>query len=106
MFVNFPFDWPRWAYMWLLAMTIYFACKLLTLSGANSEQAPSWRRWAYLLAWPGMDPARFFAVRSSRLSEQPNSGDWIAGVINMVAGAVIFWNASSLVPPESPLLLG
>ena len=56
-----PIGWPRWAQMWLLAVAIYFACKWLTWRRTPAPAAPLWKHVGYLLTWPGMDAAAFFA---------------------------------------------
>ena len=106
MLLQFFVAWPRWLFMWLLATSIYFVCKLLTLSGEKTEQAPRLRLLAYLFAWPGMNPARFLAVNSSRSPARPDGIEWGFGLLNLVAGAVVFWNAHYFVTPASTLLLG
>jgi hypothetical protein len=51
---------PSWAFMWVLAFTIYFSLKWLTWWRARTRIAhPAWRSGAYLLAWPGMDAEAF-----------------------------------------------
>ena len=50
-----PAAWPRWAFMWLMAVAVYFALKVLTWSAASTADVPDWRQWAYLVTWPGMD---------------------------------------------------
>ena len=79
---------PPWAFMWLLAWSVFFACKLVTWHevAAVSHVTPG-RTLAYLFAWPGMD-ATFFkdtpatvgmpvsrgAIRSSRSRIAPRLG--------------------------------
>ncbi len=99
-------DWPRWSLMWLLATIIFFACKLLTWSSATSEHTPRWRQWAYFLAWPGMDAARFFAAAISHPPKRPGLNEWSAATLTATFGAIIFWNAQSWIAPSSPILLG
>jgi Membrane bound O-acyl transferase family len=99
-------DLPRWLLMWLLAGTIFFACKVLTWSVATRAGVPLRRQLAYLFAWPGMDARRFFADRKNELVVPPSADDWMRGVVNVVSGAVIFWTAQHRLPTDSPLLLG
>jgi predicted DCC family thiol-disulfide oxidoreductase YuxK len=52
-----------WVFMWLMACAIFFGCKWLTLGNASyraGRHCP-FRSAAYLLAWPGMDAARFLS---------------------------------------------
>ena len=51
---------PPWAFMWVLALAIYFSLKWLTWWRARTRIAhATWRSAAYLLAWPGMDAEAF-----------------------------------------------
>jgi len=92
--------------MWLLAASIYFACKVLTWSQSRTAGVSAWRQWAYLLAWPGMNAARFFASGDARGPQSPSSRECIPAAVNLVAGAIIFWTAQYWLPASSPLVLG
>ena len=52
---------PPWAFMWIMAFAIFFGCKWLTLGlvTSRSPRVGPFRATAYLVAWPGMDAARF-----------------------------------------------
>jgi alginate O-acetyltransferase complex protein AlgI len=54
---------PAWEFMWLMAAAIFFGCKWLTLGTAiqRAGRVCPFRAGAYLLAWPGMDAARFLS---------------------------------------------
>ena len=54
---------PAWAFMWVMAFAIFFGCKWLTLGLAMNRSARvcPFRATAYLVAWPGMDAARFLS---------------------------------------------
>ena len=92
--------------MWILAASIFFACKVLTRNSIDSAGVASWRQWAYILAWPGMNAARFFAVGPATQVEPPASREWITGTINLISGIIIFWTAQHWLPASPPLLLG
>lgn len=47
-----------WAYMWCLALAMYFACKWITWWPWRGR-VPAARQLAYLFLWPGMDAAAF-----------------------------------------------
>lgn len=59
---------PAWGFMWLMAFTVFFGCKWLTLGNAmRREGRPcSVRALAYLFAWPGMEAARFLSSELAR----------------------------------------
>lgn len=62
---------PAWGFMWLMAFSIFFGCKWLTLgiATARGERVCPFRATAYLLAWPGMDAAQFLSPKlSARVS--------------------------------------
>src|SRR5690242_9799595 len=46
-----PPEWPRWAFMWALAFSIYAGCKWLTWRRTPAAAAPWWRHVGYLFAW-------------------------------------------------------
>ncbi len=52
-----------WEFMWLMAAAIFFGCKWLTLGTSIQRlgRVCPFRAAAYLLAWPGMDAARFLS---------------------------------------------
>jgi hypothetical protein len=99
-------EWPRWAFMWLIAIAIFSACKLLTLRAAATEAVSRSRIWAYLLAWPGMNATRFFAPANSPTLKLPTQTEWLEAVLNLTAGIAIFWSAQYWIPPTQPNLLG
>ncbi len=101
-----PANWPRWLFMWLLAASIYLACKVLTWSLAATYGAPSWWQWAYLLAWPGMNADRFLDGDRSDQIEPPSSREWANAAFNLAVGCVLFWSARFWLPQSSPILLG
>lgn len=70
---------PAWAFMWLLALAIFFACKWLTWRRAcrRGLHPPIPRSLAYLLAWPGMDAIAFLKApnpkhHAPKKSQTPN----------------------------------
>jgi hypothetical protein len=101
-----PNSWPRWAFMWLVSIAVYFACKVLTWSATDTTSVPAWRQWAYLIAWPGMDARRFFDRGARNRPATPSIGEWLAALLKMILGSLIFWGAQYIVPPSSPLILG
>jgi hypothetical protein len=99
-------SWPRWAVMWLVAVAIYFACKILSWRAAQTGGVPSWRVWAYLFAWPGMNADQFFAPAAKSATRPPAAAEWFSAALNLAAGAILFWSAKSWITPSRPILLG
>jgi hypothetical protein len=92
--------------MWTLAASIFFACKILTRNSVDTRAVPAWRQWTYVLAWPGMNAARFFGIDSGTHVDPPTVLEWGRAVANVVAGVLVFWTAQYWAPNSTPLLLG
>lgn len=101
-----PATWPRWALMWLLAAAIYWACKILTWSVADRTGVSRGRQWAYLVGWPGMNAARFFATQEAGRPPAPSAPEWIAALGMMLLGGIVFWNAQRWIGTDWPIVLG
>src|SRR5439155_676614 len=100
-----PTPWPPWAVMWATAAALFAACKWLTLRHTRSD-APAGRRFAYLVAWPGMDPAAFLDPRPLPPARRPGSGEWAFAAAKLALGVGLVWGAVRLVPPDWPLARG
>jgi alginate O-acetyltransferase complex protein AlgI len=101
-----PATWPRWVFMWLLSIAVYFACKVLTWSALDTSSVPAWRQWAYLFTWPGMDARRFFNASPQNSPPSPSASEWFAALLKTLLGGVIFWGAQYVVPSSAPIVLG
>ncbi len=102
-----PDEWPRWAFMWLLAFGVFAGCKWLSWAATPAARSvATWRQAGYLLAWPGLDAKTF--LRPSRLSrpERPLPGEWIHAVGMALIGFAVFWGVSRAVPPNLEVLRG
>ncbi len=73
--------------MWLLAVAIFAACKLLTWSRCTVRASVS-RQLAYLLAWPGLDADAFIG---SRPVPAPSRGEWLFAAAKLVLGIGLLW---------------
>src|SRR5262245_5896157 len=93
-----PADWPQWALMWLLAVAIYAGFKWLTWRRTSAPDAPAWKHWGYLLAWPGMDAAAF--LRGNSKVTRPPAAEWIVATGKMCIGILILWVIARLIPAE------
>ena len=96
---------PPWAFMWVLALAIYFSLKWLTWWRARTRIAhATWRSAAYLLAWPGMDAEVF--LDASRRVPPPLPTTWLWAIIETILGAVLLWVVARSVLQGEPLLGG
>jgi alginate O-acetyltransferase complex protein AlgI len=98
-----PSAWPRWAYMWALALAIFAGCKWLTWRRALVAGVPWWRHAGYLLAWPGLDAATFLG---GRLVAAPAPSEWAGAIAKDVLGVVLFWGIARWAFADAPLLAG
>src|SRR5882672_8710865 len=79
-----------WAFMWGLAVSIYFGLKWLTWWRARSRiEHPAWRSVAYLLAWPGMDATAFLDAGPTIPAPAPKA--WLWAAFETVLGAILLW---------------
>lgn len=97
-----PGDWPRWAFMWLFAWTIYAACKWSTYWLAP-PCASLGLQFGYLVAWPGMDAAAFFFT-PSRIP--PAAGAWFFALGKLGLGVVLVWLVVPSLPRDFDLVRG
>lgn len=79
---------PAWAFMWVLAVAIFAACKWLTWWNAT-KHAPLRRSISYLLLWPGMNANEFLDSRVP--VKRPLPGAWLNAVARTAIGAVLVW---------------
>jgi len=98
--------WPRWAVMWALAFAIWCGCKWLTWRRTPAPNAPAWQHAAYLLLWPGLDPAAFLSPRPNPSVRVPTPREWLFGVAKLLVGLVVLFGVARLVPAEYPYLTG
>lgn len=97
---------PAWGFMWLMAFAIFFGCKWLTL-GIATARGPvrPLRAAAYLLAWPGMDAARFLSPHlSPRVPRSATLKTVALAVVRMLLGSVLLFAVAR--QAIAPLLTG
>lgn len=93
--------------MWTIAFALFVGCKQWTLSAApmRSPKVCPFRAAAYLVAWPGMDAARFFSDRATPRLERRVVGRSVAFAIAKIAlGLVLLFVVARRFP--EPLLAG
>jgi len=96
---------PSWAFMWLLAYSIYFSLKWLTWRRWRTQiPHAAWRSPAYLLAWPGMDAKGFLDSKAS--VARPLLSAWLKAILTTALGIFLFCFGARAVPPTQPLLQG
>jgi hypothetical protein len=96
-----------WAFMWLLAVAIFAACKWQTWWEARVTErgARNWKRSAaYFLLWPGMEAREFFAVAGEKRSIPVSA--WLSGVAKTLAGIALIWGGALVVALGYPLVGG
>lgn len=98
--------WPRWGWMWGIAILIYVVCKTATWRLADRRGVARWREWGYLLAWPGMDAAAFFGRGDETRVERPSLSEWLAGVGRIFLGVGLVWGVCRVVPEGWEVLRG
>jgi len=94
-----------WVFMWLLAFSIFIACRWLTLALAirHGARPSSFRSTAYFLAWVGMDARRFLNLRD--VPRQPLRLEWLFAIAKTFLGIALIWLCARFAAPD-PLLCG
>lgn len=96
---------PAWAFMWLLAFSIYGGLKWLTWRRWRTKIPHSaWRSAGYLLAWPGMD-ARSFLNHEVTIAP-PRIIGWLKAISVTAWGLLLFCVGARTLPASQPLLQG
>ena len=88
-------DWPHWAQMWGVAVSVYWGLKWLTVvSVPTSHERSGSRLCAYLLLWPGMDAAAFLA--RSQAVASPARREWLMALFKTALGVLLLFLAPRL----------
>ncbi len=95
-----PSEWPRWAQMWALAITIYMGCKWLTWQRAHVADVPAWKHGAYFLAWPGLDAETFLQEGSHVRCSLCRSAEWLTGVASLTTGIALLFVVARTISPS------
>ena len=93
-----------WVLMWVIACAVYSGSKWLTWRRGRVAGSSTWRNWAYLFLWPGMDARGFLDPR--RRAARPTITNWAVGVSEILFGALLLWGIARRVPASQPLLQG
>lgn len=101
-----PFEWPRWALMWTLAVEIYLDCKWLTWQRARVRHVPAWKHAAYLLAWPGLDAASFLEGGPISNCSHCRFIEWLAALGKLTFGAALLFAVPRMVPSQHAYIVG
>ncbi len=101
--IGWGFPTPRWVVMWLLAFVLWAVCKYVAwMDAAAAATAPASRKWAYFLAWPGMDAAEFV----TNVATRPLPMRWVFATAKTFFGAALVWLVARTIPEKHPLLIG
>src|SRR5438105_5370638 len=96
---------PRWVFMWLIALALFFGAKWITLVPllrSKSSLSPA-RLIAYAFLWPGMDPVAFCGGRSV---PRPALREWADAGIKSLFGAGLTWIAAPHLKAAHVLIAG
>src|SRR5712692_12096683 len=102
----FPFEWPRWALMWTLAISIYIGCKWLTWRRTPVRHVPAWKLAAYLLAWPGLDAASFLEGGPVSNRARCRPFEWLAATGKLTFGVALLFGLARTIPPQHAYVVG
>ncbi|MEM7011289.1 MAG: MBOAT family protein [Verrucomicrobiota bacterium] len=93
---------PAWAIMWAISVVIFVLCKAVSWKGrGKGAQAPLWRKFAYLVMWPGLN-ARAFLCESA---QSPQLREWVWAAAKTLFGAAMIWGVVRWIPAEQQLLI-
>ena len=101
-----PTAWPRWAFMWLLAIILFVGCKWLTWRRTPIPNAQWWQHAGYLFAWPGMDARAFLNPERLPKQDRPAPTAWVFAALKLFAGAILFWGVARRVPDNQRIIFG
>ncbi|HLA12217.1 MAG TPA: MBOAT family protein [Pyrinomonadaceae bacterium] len=101
-----PAEWPRWAFMWLLAAGIFAGCKWLTWRRTPVRNVPWWQHLGYLIAWPGLDAKSFLNSERLPANKHPTSSEWLAAVLKLLIGVTLFGGVARWLPIKHEILFG
>lgn len=91
-----------WVFMWLLAVSIFAACKAQSwLAARELSQWADWKRSAaYLFLWPGMNAGEFLDATIS--VPRPDEREWAAATAKTLSGAALIWIGVRFAPQPLP----
>lgn len=89
--------------MWILAGAIYAVCKWATWWTMAANDAPLWKKAAYLVAWPGMDASAFLTGTSP---SRCRTMDWARAGALVAAGATLLFGVAGAIPATQVYLAG
>ena len=98
-----PQNWPRWAFMWALAGSIYFGCKWLTWRRTRADGIRWWRHAGYLIAWPGLDAVAFLTQSTTA---RPTGREWCNAGLKSAMGLALFFAGATFTSTHNRYVLG
>jgi len=101
----FPSEWPRWVFMWTLAVVIFAGCKWLTWRTTSMTRPPLGLTLGYLFAWPGMNADRFLTNPPTPLPPV-NHREWLFAGAKLLAGLLLYFELAGRLPLHWTYLVG
>ena len=97
---------PSWAFMWLLAFSIFSGLKWMTWweSAEARHHSTRARSFAYLTLWPGMEADQFLNTKAD--VAKPTLAQWSFALSKTLLGVILIWGIVRLIPDTQPLLIG
>ena len=91
---------PAWVFMWVLAFSMFFGCKLLTWGevAAGYCAANRTKTYSYLFLWPGMDPQPF--LKTNHALASPTMKLWGWAMAKTIFGAALIWKVVPIIAEE------
>lgn len=96
---------PAWVVMWALAVSVFIAAKILSLSAVNCAVVRFRRLAAYLVLWPGLDAVAFLGPQR-RTGTAAHIGELWFALLKMVGGLVAAAWATAHAESAPPMLVG
>lgn len=83
--------------MWLLAIAVFGGLKWAKWWSARAiVNHKTWRAFAFLLAWPGMDAEAF--LDAERKAARPRFQEWLWASAKTIVGAILIWGIARHAP--------
>ncbi|MBI2804853.1 MAG: hypothetical protein HYX68_07725 [Planctomycetes bacterium] len=98
-----PTGLDRWAFMWVLAWTIFVGCKWLTWRSVPTTGASIPLQLGYLFAWPGLDAPAFLNTPNL---QRPRVSAWFFAAAKLTIGLLLIFAVYPIMPAEAVLSRG
>jgi alginate O-acetyltransferase complex protein AlgI len=84
---------PAWMFMWMMAGSLFFGSKWLTLRRAlrSGARPPMLGSLGYAFAWPGMEAEEFLENKKSKAENRKQK--WLAACAKTLSGGLLLWTS-------------